>query len=211
VDPLDGLDDVPWAELTHAHGSAEDVPALLRQLRGDEHERESALEALHGNIWHQGTTYEATAFAVPFLARLAEADGSLAPELLFYLGAIADGHTYRYGKSVHDPRSAEERSREVGWTESAREAVRAELPRLVVSVRARLDRPVIAGFCRLAYAFPEERAILRDPLNEAFEAGDLTPLDQAAVVMALLRGGGDESWGEVVLLSVLSEALKPAD
>jgi hypothetical protein len=33
------------------------------------------------------------------------------------------------------------------------------------------------------------------------------PYDQAAVVMAPLRGGADESWGEIVLLDVLAEAL----
>jgi hypothetical protein len=187
------------------------MPELLRQLRMPGPERDAALEALHGNIWHQGTTYEATAFAVPFLARLAEADASLASELLFDLGAIADGQAYRYGEGAADPRSKEERSREEEWARSAREAVRGELPRLVASVRARLNRPVIAGFCRLAYAFPEERALLRDALTEAFNADDVTPLDQAAIVMAMLRGGDDESYGDVVLLDVLVAALQPAD
>jgi hypothetical protein len=30
---LDGLDSIPWQQLTHAYGSAEDVPHLLRALR----------------------------------------------------------------------------------------------------------------------------------------------------------------------------------
>ncbi len=91
MDPLAGLGDVPWHDLTHAYGSADDVPVLLRRLQGDGRERDEARYALRGNIWHQGTTYDATAFAVPFLARLAAADASLAPELLFDLGAIAEG------------------------------------------------------------------------------------------------------------------------
>ena len=64
------LDDIPWAQLTHAYGSAGDVPDLLRSLRtaspdlsGDE----SPLWQLFGNIYHQGTVYEATSYAVPFL------------------------------------------------------------------------------------------------------------------------------------------------
>lgn len=77
-------------------------------------------------------------------------------------------------------------------------------------VRRRLTRPVIAGFCRLAYAFPEERAVLRDPLHEAFRADDVTPLDQAGVVIALLRAG-DGSWCDVVLLEVLREAMGHVD
>ncbi|MEW2355862.1 HEAT repeat domain-containing protein [Spirillospora sp. NPDC029432] len=71
-DPLAGLDDIDWAALGHAYGTAEDVPGLLRGLRsGSADEREEALHALYGNIYHQGSRYEASAAAVPFLSRLA--------------------------------------------------------------------------------------------------------------------------------------------
>lgn len=59
------LDTVDWASLTHAYGTAADVPDLIRALRTPEWE--DALHALYGNIYHQGTTYEATGPAVPFL------------------------------------------------------------------------------------------------------------------------------------------------
>ena len=53
--------------------AATDVPRNLRALAfGDEQERKQALHALHGNIWHQHTIYEATAFAVPFLVELVQ-------------------------------------------------------------------------------------------------------------------------------------------
>jgi HEAT repeat protein len=68
---LDGLDDVPWSELTHAYGNATDVPALIRSLvSADDAEREHALHELFGNIWHQGTVYQATIYALPFLIDL---------------------------------------------------------------------------------------------------------------------------------------------
>ena len=68
---LDGLDDVPWSELTHAYGKATDVPALIRSLvSADKAEREHALHELFGNIWHQGTVYRATIYALPFLVDL---------------------------------------------------------------------------------------------------------------------------------------------
>jgi hypothetical protein len=71
-DVLAGLDEIDWAELEHAYGSADDVPDLIRALASTEpDEREHALYALYGNIFHQGSRYEATAYAVPFLARLA--------------------------------------------------------------------------------------------------------------------------------------------
>ncbi len=33
---LDGLDSIPWQQSTHANGSAEDVPGLLRALLSTE-------------------------------------------------------------------------------------------------------------------------------------------------------------------------------
>jgi HEAT repeat protein len=68
---LDQLDCVPWAELTHAYGSASDVPGQIRALRSsDPKVREKALWKLYGNIFHQGTRYQATPHAVPFLYEL---------------------------------------------------------------------------------------------------------------------------------------------
>jgi hypothetical protein len=68
---LDGLEDVPWASVRHAFGSASDVPWLLRSLVSpDAQVRDNALTELCNNIWHQGTVYEATPHALPFLIRL---------------------------------------------------------------------------------------------------------------------------------------------
>ncbi len=65
---LDGIDDIPWADLTHAYGCASDVPEQLRSLASHERVvRDDAIDALLGNIWHQGTVYEATPYALPFL------------------------------------------------------------------------------------------------------------------------------------------------
>ncbi|MFI0960911.1 HEAT repeat domain-containing protein [Streptomyces sp. NPDC021080] len=69
---LEGLDEVDWAELGHAYGRAVDVPGQLTALCGpDATARESALMSLFGNIFHQGTRYSASPYAVPFLARIA--------------------------------------------------------------------------------------------------------------------------------------------
>ncbi|MFH9863336.1 hypothetical protein [Streptomyces sp. NPDC017202] len=87
---LAGLDDRPWPELDHAYGSAEDLPALLRSLAGDDPDTaDGALDELYGSILHQGTVYRATAEAVPFLARLAAA-GHRSADLLVLLGGIAE-------------------------------------------------------------------------------------------------------------------------
>lgn len=68
---LEGLDDISWSSLRHAHGEASDVPRLIRALvSADQPWRERALRDLFGNIWHQGTVYEATVHALPFLIDL---------------------------------------------------------------------------------------------------------------------------------------------
>ncbi|MFI5531847.1 hypothetical protein ACIA8O_25275 [Kitasatospora sp. NPDC051853] len=88
--PLTGLDRIDWSLLSHAYGTAEDVPSLLRGVASDEEERAvEAEEELWSSIVHQGTVYSATAPAVPFLARLA-VEGVRRTALLGMLGAIAE-------------------------------------------------------------------------------------------------------------------------
>jgi hypothetical protein len=93
---LDGLDAVPWHELHDAYGTADDVPGFLLDLAaGSEPIRQRAIDALFGSLDHQGTVYEASAFAVPFLADIA---GELKIPLrwrvwaLVLLAGIADGN-----------------------------------------------------------------------------------------------------------------------
>ncbi|MFI5673782.1 HEAT repeat domain-containing protein [Streptomyces cellulosae] len=89
-----GIDEVDWAALRHAHGSAEDVPGLLRGLASqDPAEREDALDRMYGTVHDQGTVYDSTLACVPFLLALAgdetvpERDGIV--ELLVSVGTVA--------------------------------------------------------------------------------------------------------------------------
>ncbi|MFI8240467.1 hypothetical protein ACIF83_24830 [Streptomyces sp. NPDC085866] len=87
---LADLDRVAWPELGHAYGTADDVPGLLRAVtRADEEAAAEAEEELWSSIVHQGTVYEATVAAVPFLARFAAA-GVRRANLLGMLGAVAE-------------------------------------------------------------------------------------------------------------------------
>src|SRR5215510_12386600 len=120
---LDRLDDIPWKRLTHAYGPAEDVPDLLRRLRTAPAEmtgEQSPLWHLYGNVWHQGTVYEATAYAVPFLIELAASP--LVPDRLGILGllaAIATGSSFRdvHGNLLNEPDFAERKAVEIKWVE----------------------------------------------------------------------------------------------
>ncbi|MET7730151.1 HEAT repeat domain-containing protein [Streptomyces sp. NPDC005402] len=67
-----GIDEVDWASLRHAYGSAADVPGLLRGLASaDPVERETALDGMYGAVHHQGDVYDSTLACVPFLLALA--------------------------------------------------------------------------------------------------------------------------------------------
>ncbi|MEU1267685.1 HEAT repeat domain-containing protein [Streptomyces sp. NPDC005799] len=66
-----GIDEVDWASLRHAYGSAEDVPQLLRGLASaDPAEREIALDGMYGAVHHQGDVYDSTLACIPFLFTL---------------------------------------------------------------------------------------------------------------------------------------------
>ncbi|PWI20162.1 PBS lyase [Streptomyces sp. Act143] len=92
-----GIDEVDWASMRHAYGSAEDVPGLLRGLASaDPAEREIALDGMYGAVHHQGDVYDSTLACVPFLFALAEREevrerGGIV-ELLASIGG--DGEAY---------------------------------------------------------------------------------------------------------------------
>jgi hypothetical protein len=135
---LDGLDDIKWGELHHAYGPANDVPQQIRSLLSDKDEvRKKALWELWGNIWHQSTVYEATPYAVPFLAELSRSRSVVdRVGILLLLHEIANAYT--------------------GLVEESRAAVQREVPRLL----SMLDEE--SGSLRLATA-----AVISNSLLEA--------------------------------------------
>jgi hypothetical protein len=71
---LEALDSIEWHKLRHAYGDASDLPSLLRQLLSQSQaERELAFRLLHETLWHQGSVFEASAYAIPFLAEMLQA------------------------------------------------------------------------------------------------------------------------------------------
>ncbi|MFB9363567.1 hypothetical protein [Actinoplanes nipponensis] len=92
---LPGLRDVRWAELSHAHGPAEDIPDLLLALADPDGDWDDTLDELFGdNLLHQGTCYPATAAALPFLTRLIRSGALPAGrrlDLYVWLLVAADG------------------------------------------------------------------------------------------------------------------------
>ncbi|WP_225833316.1 HEAT repeat domain-containing protein [Streptomyces sp. NK08204] len=100
-----GIDEVDWASLRHAYGSAEEVPGWLRALASaDAAERETALDGLYGAVHHQGKVYDSTLACVPFLFSLAAREavperGGIV-ELLVRIGADSAGGDPRARSAV---------------------------------------------------------------------------------------------------------------
>lgn len=106
---FDGLNALPWYDLTHAYGSAEEVPMWLRQLASyDEHTRQQAMNHLSSSICHQGWICPATAYTVPYLIELLEGPTILVKgKILNLLAQIAlahpELHEERWRKNVRVP------------------------------------------------------------------------------------------------------------
>jgi hypothetical protein len=193
---LEGLDEVPWRELQHAYGRADDVPGQIRDLlSGKPKRREAALYELFGNIHHQATLYAATAPAVPFLAEIArskEAHPRVRIELLWLLDAIAGGGTDAYGRVQGEVARA------------AKDAVLAELPTLLPLIEAADDATALSA-ATLAARFPDAadasaplvRARFEDARDECARqllAGVLVILgDRDDELRALVRSAPDEN------------------
>lgn len=94
IPALTKLYEVDWSSLKHARGEASDFPILINAaLSDDEKDREFALKLLHETIWHQGSIYQATAFAVPVIAELIKSpDITNNADFANLLASIAQGY-----------------------------------------------------------------------------------------------------------------------
>lgn len=95
---LEGLQNINWQQLKHAYGPATDVPDNLRDLASPNREvREEARYKLYGNIFHQGSRYEATPYAIPFIYELIHSPRVLRKDqLVLLLLHLALGYEEEY-------------------------------------------------------------------------------------------------------------------
>jgi hypothetical protein len=166
---LDDLVRVDWAGLTHAYGPADDLPGLLRGLaQGDD----DALYELYGNIWHQGTVYPATAYAVPYLIRLLDGPDSDTAGILGLLDEIARARAGREDAAAHL-------------------AVAAGLPSYLRLLAAHPEQGVRAAVAATIGALGQAVAGGASAALRQAATGDSDPTVRAAAVLALgVRGDG---------------------
>jgi hypothetical protein len=105
---LQGLDDIKWDQLTHAYGSARDVPLHLKRLASvDQDIRRRAFHNLVMTIFHQETLYTATAPAIPFLLQLASMpeipDRIELLELIYTIVRTCHFESLKTGENPDDP------------------------------------------------------------------------------------------------------------
>jgi tetratricopeptide (TPR) repeat protein len=73
---LAGIEAIPWHDIHHAYGPADDIPDQLRMLLSDDPEVQGdAWELLFSNICHQGDVWEATPYTIPFFLRMLAYEG----------------------------------------------------------------------------------------------------------------------------------------
>ena len=107
---LTRLAEIDWSSMSHAYGTAEEVPDLLIAMASDvEEARDKAFSRFYGAVHHQGDVYACTMAAVPFLVELAAAEYSPArASLVRLLASISascldhDGVYYTVGGELFD-------------------------------------------------------------------------------------------------------------
>ena len=204
---LNDIDAVPWRTLRHAFGEASDVPRLIRALYDRDREpRQAALKELFACLLHQGTVYEASALAVPFLFELLASNDT--PErnwIAFLVASIADGKGYL---SVHIGIDEQRWRKILGERGTTLEAERAREERIVRMVHAEVGRAahlllpylsdsqseIRAAVSRALRLYPERAAELL-PALEAAEARENANDAREAVrqSIAMLRAARSES------------------
>lgn len=216
---VEDLDKVEWGKLHHAYGSAEDVPILLRSLTSHSEEvRQEAWGDLHGNLWHQGTIYEATAHAVPFLIRLAcGPDVPDRHQILSYLGLIVRGssfwdvhqHLSHHETDKKRPGFPEELQRELGWVRDVRQAVRQGAPHYA-GLLADPEPRVRATAGYLLALLHEDAATHLGWIRRRLAAGESDDLIRATLVFCIGRLAAAAEHGETICFLEQLAASDPA-
>jgi hypothetical protein len=130
---FDTIDTIGWPSLKTAYGTAAAIPGALRNLASpDEEVRIAAWETLWSELEHQGTVFQASAYAAPFLLEwLSELQGEEKCELVILLATLARGNSFKR-QHLHltdeqrkeDQVFQQEMAEEIGWVALTHQAVR---------------------------------------------------------------------------------------
>jgi hypothetical protein len=174
---LEGLSSIAWSELSHAYGRADDVPQLISDLTSlDVEARGRALGTLFTNIYHQGTVYQASVYAAPFLIELVQQEEVLdRDDILLLLAYLATGNAY-HRQHMHyydeeqkrDPEFQRELEEQVFWVDRTHQAVEAGIP-IYLKLLAQQDIKIRMSAIRLLSSFQSEASQLLPVLLARFQ------------------------------------------
>lgn len=176
---FEGLDAIDWASLSHAYGSAHDVPALIRGLASsDDDRRIGALDAMYSGLVHQGSVYPASVAAVPHLVEILQHDGVRHREsVLELLARFAVGLPDEHVVPGFDPSRCDDVARQCHA--AVDEAASTVLELLEDDdVRVRASAAFVLAWC------PGDRAETIPALEERFEPRE-HPAVQSSAILAL--------------------------
>jgi hypothetical protein len=196
---LDGLDAVRWDQLSHAYGPAMDVPDLVRALvdparasrtikvaatRAKRSVRDQVIWTLYGNVFHQGTVWQASSKVIPFFVEILR-DGPREPALLAfaidYLHHLAFGYPRDLYPTLIDPathfaaadatpegpESSHDERQMAEYARDCYRGVEAALSTIAPFVRDPDDATALAAIAVLgSYRDPTAAAALRDAVAE---------------------------------------------
>jgi hypothetical protein len=206
---LEKLDTIHWHELSHAYGAADDVPQLLRDVASrKEKKRTRAYRRLYSTLYHQGTIYQASAYAAPFLIELLKDEHVPARhDIIALLVALASGDAYlrHYMESSREEKKQstefqEQFAEEVYWAKRTYQAVREGIDTYLTLLTHKKRRLRMSAISILGW-FKEDRAKLIPTLSTCLQA-ETNQLIRSCIVFSLgqLVEYGSEQYGRLVLL-----------
>lgn len=175
---LDTLKTIDWSQIGSCYGRSNKIPKAIRGLTSkDATARERALGTLWNNLTHQGSVYEASALAVPFLLEIVvhpqAQDKCQVVNLLACLGSkgayLRPGFEtlerrlllqYIRDEPLPHPEAVYDYRR---WTEQTQQAVRNGLP-LFLPLLADPDPAMRMEIAFLLSAFQQDRSWLSPPV-----------------------------------------------
>lgn len=176
---FEALDAIDWAALSHAYGSAHDVPALIRGVASsDDDRRVGALHAMYSGLVHQGAVYPASVAAIPHLVEILQHDGARHREsVLDLLAHLAVGVPGSRVVPGFDPSACDDLARKC---HAAIDAAASTVLELLEDddVRVRSSAAFVLAWC------PGDRVETIPALSERAESGE-HPAVQASAILAL--------------------------
>lgn len=217
---LERVHDIPWRQYHDAYGPSKKTPALLQALASNDPQRRAgALDELSSTIYHQGSVYEATVHAVPFLLEMLAAPSYTGKAAVFeMLQLIAEGtsyhdvhqHLFIMREAAQTPQYQAKMRAEEGWVARVAEEVRKGVG-LYVALLKDADPAVRISAAGMLVRVKDldADALRRRALLESIES-EADARVRAAAIAALASTAANDTDAPAVLRALFERERDPA-